>query len=186
MSTSAACEQRVTEVSPEESMLIVEPLVQAVRERFIEWEMATLGSSKTRKVRTESWQEMHDTPRHFAGCSESGLTIAFAPEIVELPEETVLGILAHEFGHSIDFLYPGRFVLRDREVIGWREMGGEGKREAQAARAAIRQWQQRDPDQVEFDADAIAQYVTGQTIGYSGPCMLQGLNAGARRPQGLR
>ncbi len=180
------CVPRVTPVSSGQAYVILEPLIQAVRERFVDWEMERFGSSKARKIRAECWKEMHDAPRHFAGCSDSGLLIAFAPEVVELPEQTVLGIMAHEFGHAMDFLYPGRFVLQEDEVVGWRDLDDDTRRARQASRAAISQWQARDADQVEQAADAIARHVTGQPIGYTGPCLLQTMHEGGPRPAGLR
>ncbi len=40
--------------------------------------------------------------------------------------------------------------------------------------------------EIEVIADLIAQAAIGSRIGYSGKCMLQGLNRGVPRPEGLR
>ena len=149
--------------------------------------MSLFGQSKMRRVRVECAPWVHDRARHFAGATEDGRSILVTPELAELPEVTVVAILAHEFGHAMDFAYPAMF--------GWSPDGlirrsatrmADPKRQAQAAAAAVRQWRDRDPDTVERMADAIAEQITGRRIGYTGPCTLQTLDGGAPRPAGLR
>lgn len=128
--------------------------------------------------------KMHDTPRHFAACRDDGRLILVAPHLCDQPVSTVEGILAHELGHAVDFLYPAEWVLRGRKVVR-RERRDFG--EAEWERFA-RAWQKRDADAVELTADGIAESVLGEPLGYCGPCRLQTLGAPecGRRPMGLR
>lgn len=164
----------------DEAFAILEPYFLAVRAHFI-------GSCPSvKKVSLDVTREMHDTARHFAGWN--GRSVLVAPEMVQLPEETVLAILSHEFGHAVDFLHPGAYVLVDGEgLVRQGEVTGKDKRAEQARVARARRWEKRDDDTVERTADAIAEMVTGQSIGYAGPCLLQTFGAGVRpRPEGLR
>lgn len=150
---------------------ILEPYFEELQERFV---AAGLGRVEETCLRCAS--SLHDTPRHFAGCLEDGTVIYAAPQMVELSEETVMGILAHELGHAADFLYPGEFVLRGDRVV---RMKPDTQR--------MKGWRKRDEDTVELVADLIAEVVLGTAIGYRGPCHLQSLGAGGiRRPLGLR
>lgn len=180
-----------SDLTCEEALAVLDPFFEAVREVFVAYEMKWRGSSKMRRVRVECAAWLHDTPRHFAGATEDGRVILTTPELVELPEETVVAILAHEFGHAMDFAYPATFkwtpdgIARgtiDPEILA----NVNDKRGAQAAVAAARQWRDRDDDTVERTADAVAAHVTGRSIGYSGPCLLQSLDTGIPRPAGLR
>lgn len=154
-----------------EARLILEPYFEELRDRF-----ASAGLHRIAEVRLRCNTEMHDNPRHFAGCLEDGTLIYAAPHLIELPERTVLGILAHELGHAADFLYPGEFVLRGDHVVRMK-----------ADRERMRGWRRRDPDTVEIVADLIAEEVLQTPLGYRGPCHLQTLGmTGARRPKGLR
>lgn len=186
----SACPDTTTSASADEALLILEPYFLAMQELFVE-----AGLKEASRVQLYVAPSMHDAPRHFAGTRDDGLVMMLAPEMVELPENTVGAIMAHEFGHATDFLYPGEFVL-----------GGERDAEALAAnasqRVAVRRdrasftdehwikwlhdWEKRDDDVVEFVADAIAEMVTGRRIGYVGPCKLQTFDRGRARPQGLR
>jgi len=196
--------RRVTEACPfirsslscDESLAIIDPFFEAVREVFVASEMSLLGKSKMRRVRIECAPWVHDKARHFAGATEDGRTILVTPELAELPEMTVVAIMAHEFGHAMDFAYPAAYawtpdgltrspsVMAPEQVM--RAAAEDSKRFAQAANAAMRQWRDRDADTVERMADAIAEQITGRSIGYSGPCMLQTLGGGVPRPAGLR
>lgn len=186
-----------TEVDCDEAILILEPLFLAVQETFVAYEKREFGSSRLRRTRLECLPGAHDqgslpdgSPaiRHFAGCRDDGRVIVTAPEIVELPEEMVLAILSHEFGHAMDFAYPGDYIVADgflvRRPLGHR---GDDDRTDRAAVAVMRQWTSRGDDQIEGTADAIAETVTGKKIGYVGPCLLQSFRGGMRpRPAGLR
>lgn len=177
-----------SELSCDETLAVLDPFFQAAREVFIAYEMRWRGSSRVRKVRMECAPSVHDTARHFAGATEDGRKILVTPELAELPEPTVVAILAHEFGHVMDFAYPSSFTLRldELSIRDSQPPASEDKRAVQGTMAAMRYWRDRDPDVVERTADAIAEEVTGSRIGYTGPCMLQTLDAGVPRPAGLR
>lgn len=161
---------------------MIEPYFLAVKELFIPF------ATKTKTVRLKVDRGMHDTARHFAGCD--GSTILVAPEMGDLGEETVLAMLAHEFGHAVDFLYPGEYVLVDGDGITRMPATPNAKakldaRGEQAMVARMRHWRDRDEDTVEKTADAIAEKVLGRPIGYCGPCLLQCFG-GEPRPVALR
>lgn len=165
------CAETTSDLGPMEARLILEPYFHELRTRFV-----AAGFRQVSRTQLRCSHDLHDTPRHFAGCMQDGRIIYAAPELVELPEETVLGILAHELGHALDFLYPGEFLLRgDRVVI------------VQPDQQRLKGWKKRDADSVEVTADLIVEHVLGVPVGYRGPCLLQSLGAGGiRRPQGLR
>ena len=167
---------------------ILEPYFEAAREVYLEYsEQRGLRVKGIRQVRLECRDDMHDSPRHFAGASEDGNLIAFAPQMVDLPEDTVAAILAHEFGHIVDFLNPGRFHcdVEERKLIFLPEED-EGERGERVRVARLRQWRKRDHHAVELTADLIAEQAIGKRIGYSGPCRLQGFSRGVPRPPHLR
>lgn len=156
---------------------MLDPYFEAVRARYIE-----RGLERCRKTKLWCAPWVHDTPRHFAACTDDGEQIYAAPDLADLPDQTVLAIFAHEFGHATDFLYPAEFQLgragadrRDFSVVSEKQV-----------RAWITGWNQRDADLVEQSADAIAEFVLGMRIGYAGPCQLQCFNRGVARPAGLR
>jgi len=128
---------------------------------------------------------VHDSPRHFAACDESGRTILCAPEMAELPEQVIIAIFGHELGHAVDFLYPGEWVLGADGEPARRRTREQTADDAQWERW-LRAWQTRDDDVVELTADAIAHHVVGARIGYVGPCLLQCFDRGEARPVGLR
>lgn len=166
------CANTETDLTPMGVRLILEPYFEELQEQFIE-----AGLDRVTETRLRCKADMHDTPRHFAGCLHDGTVIYAAPELVEMPPDTVLGILAHELGHAVDFLYPGEFVLRGDVVV----------RDLHPDRQRMKGWRKRDDDTVEITADLIAGQVMGAPIGYRGPCHLQSLGTGgARRPKGLR
>lgn len=179
-----------SDLTCDEALAVLDPFFIAVREVFVAYEMRWSGSSRMRRVRIECAPWVHDTPRHFAGATEDGRCVLVTPELAELPEPTVAAILAHEFGHAMDFAYPGVFkwtpdgIVRPRPAAVLKNT--EDKRLVQAAVANARQWRDRDTDTVERTADAVAEHVTGRAIGYTGPCLLQTLDAGMPRPAGLR
>lgn len=167
-------------ITPADAYEVAFPYYVAVRERFLAYPTADLGLLKKTRFLVDA--SMHDSPRHFAGCSEDGRRIMVAPEITtEVPEEQMVAILAHEAGHAVDFLYPAcwRLVEAGAPAI-WRPPTGKGSvRE-------VRRWQERGPHLVEVTADAIAMAVTGRRIGYAGPCLLQKFDAQRERPTWLR
>jgi hypothetical protein len=180
-----ACPTIRTSLSLDEAEAVIEPYFTAVKERFVD-----AGATLTKKVRLELAAWAHDKPRHFAATEDTGRVIIVAPEFTELPEDTILAILSHEFGHAVDFLYPGEFVLiDDGELVRMPKVpdGALGARGEEASIARARAWRDRDKDTVERTADAIAEHFTGKTIGYAGPCELQSFERGVRpRRLGLR
>ena len=175
----SACAETTTTVTLDKALAILEPYFLAMQERFVE-----SGLTETKRVRLYVAPAMHDSPRHFAGARDDGSVIMLAPEMVELPENTVAAIIAHEFGHATDFLYPGEFVLgADRAAVRRQRNGLEND---DRWVTWLKEWEKRDDDVVEFVADAIAERVTGRRIGYVGPCKLQTFDRGKARPQGLR
>jgi hypothetical protein len=173
-----SCPETASDVGPDEALLILEPYFEVGQEAF-----ASAGLPKVRRTRLYVAPWIHDSPRHFAACREDGLAALVAPELVELPEETVAAIIAHELGHAADFLYPGEFSLgREREALR-RPREAYGEREW--ARW-MRTWENRDDDTVEMTADAIVELAIGRRVGYLGPCQLQCFDRGRARPQGLR
>lgn len=173
------CADTATTVTPDEALLILEPYFTVMKELFIE-----AGLTEVSKVKLYVAPVMHDSPRHFAGARADGAVILLAPEMIELPENTVAAIVAHEFGHATDFLYPGEFVLgEDRKALRRQRNGLEND---DRWITWLKDWEKRDDDVVEFVADGIAERVTGRRIGYVGPCKLQAFDRGKARPQGLR
>lgn len=171
------------------ALVILEPYFEAARERFLEFSEARgLESKKLARTRLECGLDMHDTPRHFAGAAEDGSRIRVAPQIVDLPEDTVAAILAHEFGHILDHLNPGRFVLQadEESLLFIGDIEEDVQRADKVRLARIRQWRSRNEHSVELVADLIAAEVIGKRIGYSGPCLLQGFGRGIPRPASLR
>lgn len=168
----AECAETFTDATPMETRLILEPYFEELKQQYVD-----AGLERVSETRLRCSANLHDTPRHFAGCLQNGTMIYAAPQMIELPEATVMGILSHELGHAADFLYPGVFVLRGDEV----EIDEDPDRQR------LKGWKQRDDDTVEIVADLIAEKVLGISIGYRGPCHLQSLGVGgSRRPVGLR
>lgn len=181
MVTSAHClpEGDFEEVlSADEAHAVIEPYFEAIREDYL-----AHGLVKCKRTRLFVAPAMHDTERHFGACKDDGSAILIAPELADAPVAVVLAILAHEFGHATDFLYPGEFVL-----------GAEGPALRRAQKEAeekqwskwLKAWHKRDDDVVELTADAIAERVMGVAYGYQGPCWIQSFDARAARPMGLR
>lgn len=173
------CADTTTTVTLDEAFAILEPYFIAMQERFVE-----AGLTETKRVRLYVAPSMHDSARHFAGAREDGTVIMLAPEMVELPEPTTAAIIAHEFGHATDFLYPGEFVLGENRSAVRRQRNGLENDDRWIT--WLKDWEKRDDDVVEYMADAIAERVTGRRIGYVGPCKLQTFDRGKARPQGLR
>ena len=180
-----ACPQIESFLTVEEAEAVIEPYFLAVQEVFI-----GNGSKRCKKTRLEIAPWIHDSPRHFAACEDTGNVIITAPEFAELPEETVLAILSHEFGHATDFLYPGEFVLiEDSELVRYPPVPAKliDAKAEQAHLARIKSWEHRSKDTIERTADFITEMFTGKLIGYCGPCELQCFNRGHRpRRPGLR
>ena len=190
----SACPDLTTNVTDEEAFAILEPYFVTAKEVFVDG-LTKLGlpTAKVEKVKFDIDGRMHDKPRHFAACETSGRIIYAAAEMVELTDGIVAAIFLHEFGHATDFLLPARFRLReDRlEILPAYKNesdapSGSEVRALQLASNWIRQWERRSDDDVEITADKIAEKISGRSIGYRGPCMLQHLDQGDPRPRGLR
>jgi len=162
-------------LEPEEALAVVEPCYAATQDLFLEYGLNRLQKTQ---IRCAPW--VHDSPRHFAAYSIEGDYIVVAPELVELPTDTVFAILAHELGHAADFLYPARYVLHDSGI----QDRGEPE-DTKQWRKWLNGWKARSDDDVERTADAIGSAVMGVAIGYCGPCHLQCFG-GAQRPTWLR
>jgi hypothetical protein len=179
-----ACAERPVSLTDEEAYAVLEPFFLETQKVFVE-----AGLVRCAKTRLVIDAEAHDTPRHFAGCTEDGLLIVVAPQLADLPVENVVAILAHEFGHAADFLYPARFLVADGELVSSFEGARRRALEDIDQRAEYnrrKQWEDRDPTAVEEAADRIAQDVTGREIQYAGPCVLQTYAPGGPRPPDLR
>lgn len=170
-----------TALTDEAAFAVLEPYFLAAKSVFEDYCVERGLGTQIRKTQFECRRDIHDSERHFAATSVDGLKVFAAPELADLPEDTVAAIFAHEFGHVVDHLYPGRYLVVEEELCFFEV---EPVDEVRVAR--VRQWRKRDDDEVELAADMIAEQATGHRIGYSGPCMLQGLNRGVPRPKGLR
>ncbi len=179
-----ACVLTEPSLSDEEAYFVLEPFFRETQALFVEH-----GLTRCKQVRFELDSEAHDTPRHFAGCAEDGSHIIAAPQLADRSIDEVAAVLAHEFGHACDFLYPARFLVADGELVQRWGTAWNARAAITDERAAYNQrmqWERRDPGEVERAADLIAQHVTGRVIRYGGPCMLQTYGAGAApRPAGL-
>lgn len=173
----SACPKLETDLSLDEAYAILVPFFEAQKKLFLDH-----GFLLVKKVEFFVAPDIHDTQRHFAACSGTGKKILVAPEMAELDYSFVIGIIAHEFGHATDFLYPVEFALGRGGVLR-RERDKES--ETQWIRWT-KTWESRSDDVVEQTADAIAEKVWGAPIGYAGPCKLQNFRTGEARPQGLR
>lgn len=188
------CPTPQTNLDLQTARAIIEPYFVAAQEIFAEYARSAHGSGKiVKRVHLECypWRELHEDlgfgVRNFAATSEDARVVVVAPEIVELPPETVAAIMGHEFGHVLDYAFPADYALAGDELLRWRgQVPNDDPRAEQARVARIRQWERRESDTVEATADKIASHVTGQLISYSGPCLLQTFDRGIRRPQGLR
>ncbi len=165
----------------EEAFVVLDPYFEVMRDEYKKH-----GLVKVKRTRFFVAERMHDTERHFAACKDDGSAILVAPELAEMPDSVVWAILAHEFGHATDFLYPGEFVLgRDREPALRRERQPDAAGEKQWSKW-LKAWHKRSGDVVELTADAIAERVMGVPYGYLGPCWIQSFDATRARPMGLR
>lgn len=165
-------------LTAEEAFVVLEPYFEVIRDEYLNH-----GLKKTRRTRLFVAPQMHDTPRHFAAYKDDGNAIIIAPELADAPDTVVLAIIAHEFGHASDFLYPGEFVLGPSGPALRRE---ETRVEEKQWSKWLKAWHRRDDDVVELTADAIAERVMGVPYGYQGPCLIQSFDAVRARPMGLR
>jgi hypothetical protein len=161
--------------------LAISPHFDAVRDVFSEYEPEPgVLLYKVRRVKFVVSERARKGKRGFAACRDDGLEIVVAPQAAdEIELEMLVAILAHEFGHACDFLYPGQWKCAKDTPAVWAPGIGASSR-------SLHRWARRNPDQVEWDADSIAWSVTGHRIQYCGDCMLQCFSRGVGRPDGLR
>jgi hypothetical protein len=172
---------------------ILEPHFRAVRDTFASYVPDPAFGPLVRLTSTElivdDW--VRDKDRHYAACRSDAKVIVAAPQVVDdLDVETLVAILAHEFGHAADFAYPGDWMLlhpgQEKQTAAWLA----GLSDARAERWKGTLWAKRGKDEIERTADAIAEVVTGRPIMYCGGCTLQCFGGPevrfARRPEGLR
>ena len=186
---------------------ILQPYFDAVKDVFAVFRPPGHGPlSNLRNVVYEVTPDAHDKERHFARTRTDGRLMQFAPEIVDLPPETLVAIIAHEFGHAADLSHPGCWSWpksgsgeslwvgksQSGRSHAWRNIFGKSNAKPRnpsddkvSASNWMIAWRDRSDDQVEWAADAIAFSVTGIRIGYCGRCMLQCFG-GSERPAGLR
>ncbi len=169
--------------SEEIAAAVLEPHFDAVRDVYCQYGDGEL--QRLSKVRFVVDKSIHNSPRHFAATRDDGLLMLFAPQFIDLPEETLVAILAHEFGHAADFLFPARFVTTGTKKAIW---ASDDQLDTKQFRGWQRIWEQRNRDQIEQSADSIAYEVTGRPIKYDfvDSCLLQRFNRGMERPLGLR
>ena len=159
----------------ETAWAVLEPLWQECVSMYVKAE-----HREPKRVQVIVTPDMHDSCRHFA--ATDGDIVWFAPELVDLPVGTVVAVMCHELGHVVDLNNPGRYWFMNEELRRLDELPSKGMRKL------IQRWRDRDDDQVEFVADAIAEQVAGVRIGYVGcsGCLVQSLARGIDRPVGLR
>lgn len=187
---------------------VLQPHFDAVRDVFAGLSAASpIALGRVRRTKFIVDDSARNSARHFAATRTDGLLMVFAPQLVELPVETVVAIVAHEFGHALDFAYPGcwtwprgeagpvQWVGEDKaaHARAWRGIFGKpaarsrtGMDDDAPAVNWMRAWGDRTEDEIEWAADGIAWAVTGRRPLYSGPCMLQGFSGGQPRPANLR
>lgn len=195
--------------SDEMSASVITPYFEATRDVMVaafEEQFGDGRRSRIRKARLIVDDAAHDTRRHFAMTHTESLAIVVAPQMADLNERIIVGILAHEFGHVADYAYPGAFAWPrggpgaahwiggepSERAAAWRLVFGRARAKSVTERDDdlpsanwMRAWEDRSDDEVEWAADAIAELLTGRVIGYAGPCMLQQIG-GWKRPRGLR
>lgn len=163
---------------------VILPHFDAVRDTFASFSPESgFRMERANEVRLLVDRDIRNSPRHYAATTEDGLRMMLAPEIIDLDEESFVAILAHEFGHAVDFLYPSRWITPPDGPgkAAWIE-----RPESHEAKKWQRLWRSRSRDQIEWAADGIAYAVTGRKIVYGGDCILQRFRRGFERPAGLR
>ena len=165
------------------------------------------GFLQPASVRVDMDEKWHDSCRHFAAMDKGATTLCLSPALADMDETNIRGVLAHEAGHIVDFSNPGRYWFRPAlsvpvregarvvsvldveptfkgDVLFWFE-----RLPTKGLAKHMRDWEQdRTRDEEERLADAIASWVMGQRVGYTGPtdCLIEALGAGVPRPKGLR
>jgi hypothetical protein len=140
-------------------------------------ELLAKGWDRAAETRWQQDESVRDTYRHFAATDQDGSLISISYDLWRLPGDQPIGILAHEWGHALDFLYPAEIA----QIVGGRPVLSEpDDRE-------LERWRKRSKDEVEVAADEIVFGVWGRALRYDPRCHLQSFSAGTRgRPRGLR
>lgn len=172
---------------------VLAPYFDAARDTYVAFKPdGETPLDKLKKTKFVIDPKMHNSGRHFAATRDDGLLMLFAPQIVELPVDTLIAILAHEFGHAADFAYPAHWLTRGQPDDAAKWIGDP------TANKQARKWRrlwldqndqsadEANRDRIEWRADAIAFTVTGKRLGYCGDCLLQCFSGGIERPPGLR
>lgn len=175
------------DLTPRQAADTLRQACEEVRRIFIE-----RGAGKVSRVKIKVDDFVRDKPRHFAACRTDGHLIVLAGELALQPVKTMTAIISHEFGHAVDFLYPGCFLIQPSGEFVVRRAGIRSN--DAIPRSVMNYWEERDSDAVERTADLIAEQVMGIRIGYCGPCNLQTVLLGTpdessckpSRPKGLR
>ncbi len=168
------------------SFAVLEPHFEAVRDVFSSYEVEPhIKMEKIHSVKMIIDPAIRDVERHHAACRDDGSMILFSPQAAFLNLETLVAIIAHEFGHAADHLYPGCWLIT-KNGRGENEATWIGDCDSKYHRKYRNLWHQRNRDQIEWSADAIASKVVGKRITYCGPCLLQCFSGGIERPEGLR
>ena len=175
---------------------MAEPYFKAVQEAFVEHERRHYQRDAMLKVRLEChpWKELSEqegfTDAQLRGHERGRAAHDFLPGAGRAARGHGGSDPGARVRHVYDGLYPAQWMLADGELLRFEdvEVDPENKAEQKARLARARQWRDRDADEVENVADAIATEVLGRQIRYCGPCVLQCFDRGmgARRPKGLR
>ncbi len=180
---------RPTDLDEEAAQLLLEPYLTEVSARFYEAGLTRLEGLRVKVSASEGGEG-----RNFAACRTDGRLLVFSPDIVWLMPAQITAIIGHELGHAADFLYPGLFVQgkggqgeNGKVILLDDSKRGVPTGEAPVPSTWLSDWKARDEDEIERQADRIAETVLGVRIGYSGPCLLQTIDEGiSPRPRGLR
>jgi hypothetical protein len=164
-------------IDAEQAQAILEPIWERVLDAFEEY-----GHQEPSKAKLGFDPALHDTCRHFAGTTLDGKSVYYAPALADMPIDTIEAIMAHEAGHIVDLSNPGRWWFRGGELCFLKELPSKNLKKL------LVEWSERDDDEVEHVADAIAEVCMGRRIGYigEGGCLVQTWDKGKRRPNGLR
>ncbi len=172
---------------------VLTPYFDATRDAYVAFRPdGSTSLEKLRKTKFVIDAKNHNSGRHFASTRDDGMLMMFAPQIVELPVDTLVAILAHEFGHAADFAYPAHWLTRGQADDEAKWIGDPSV--SKQSRKWQRLWYEQNDrsgadanrDRIEWRADAIAFAVTGRRLGYCGDCVLQCFRGGIERPPGLR
>jgi len=178
--------RRTTTLGAEAALEVIAPALERVADAYGRFGLPRLREGL--EIHMSEDQALFQG-RTYAACRTDGRLLLLSPDLAALPWAVLTGILGHELGHAVDYLYPGQWA-QDRD--GRARMLDVSKRgvptgEAPLPKRWLDDWNARTDDQIERMADAICECVMGVTIGYAGPCLLQTVGQGIRpRPAGLR